>query len=241
MGFFDKAKSFLGLGRTEDEEEEDGAAPAASTAPADPRAARLEKARGRKDRPPLADVPASQGQSVEDALAAREAGDKREARRILATIDRGAGLRVVLRAAAALEAGDDDELRPLLPAVAAEAAGYKLWLQVAGALGAEGADGAVLIQRAMAAEAPAWALSWTQALSADEALRREGLVELLFSDAPLARTVAARDLAVDGAVADGEAATRYAAFAHGRESIRRFGARLVADLLEIAVVEGRPA
>ena len=242
MGFFDKAKQLLGLGPPSDDEES-AAAPSASApaAPGDPRAARLEKARGRKDRPPLADLPPSQGQSVEDALAAREAGDKREARRILAAIDQGAGLRVVLRAAAALEAGDDAELQPLLPAVAAEAAGYKLWLQVAGALGDAGMDGAVLIERARAADAPAWALAWTQALSADEARRREGLVELLFSDAPLARTVGARDLHVDGAAADPEAATRYAAFAHGRDSIRRFGARTVADLLEIALVEGRPA
>jgi hypothetical protein len=240
MGFFDKAKKFLGLDTAEDAEE---SAPAAGpgAAPADPRAARLEKARGRKDRPPLADLPPASGQSVEDALAAREAGDKREARKILATIDKGAGLRVVLRAAAALEAGDQAELRPLLPAVAAEAEGYKLWLQVAGALGDAGADGAVLLERAKQAGAPAWALAWTQALSADEVVRREGLVELLFADAPLARTVAARDLAVEGAAADPEAGARYAAFAHGRDSIRRFGARVVADLLEIAIVEGRPA
>ncbi len=71
-------------------------------------------------------------------------------------------------------------------------------------------------------------------MSADEAARREGLVELLFADAPLARTVAARDLGIEGAVADAEAATRYAAFAHGRDSIRRFGARWVADLLKRA-------
>jgi hypothetical protein len=244
MGFFDKAKKFLGLDDGEDGEESVPAAgPGAADAPAagDPRVARLEKARGRKDRPPLADLPPASGQSVEDALAAREAGDKREARRIFATIDKGAGLRVVLRAAAALEAGDQAELRPLLPAVAAEAEGYKLWLQVAGALGDAGADGAVLVQRARQAGAPAWALAWAQALSADEALRREGLVELLFADAPLARTVAARDLGAEGVAADPEAGARYAAFAHGRDSIRRFGARVVADLLEIAVVEGRPS
>ena len=60
-------------------------------------------------------------------------------------------------------------------------------------------------------------------------------MELLFADAPLARTVAARDLGVEGAVADAEAMARYAGFAHGRDSIRRFGARAVADLLEHAV------
>ncbi len=233
MGFFDKARQLLGLDPSKEEEEDEAPAPAAAS-PADPRAARLEKARGRKDRPPLADVPASQGQTVDDALAAREAGDPRGARQILATIDRGAGLRTVLRAAAALEAGDEAELRPLLAAVATEAAGYKLWLQVAAALGDAGASGPY-IARAEHEQAPAWALAWTRAQSTDETSRREGLVELLFSDAPLARTVAARDLGVEGVVADSEAATRYAAFAHGRDSIRRFGARQVALLLERAV------
>jgi hypothetical protein len=236
MGFLDKAKRLLGLGAPTDDDADDTEAPAEpapARAPADPRAAALARARGRKDRPPLAEVPPEQGQSVEDALAAREAGDKEEARRILATIDRGAGLRVVLRAAAALEAGDEAELRPLLPAVANEAAGYKLWLQVAAALGDDRAG--PYVERAAASQAPAWALAWSRAMSREEAARREGLVELLFSDAPLARTVAARDLGVEGAVADPEAGSRYAAFAHGRDSIRRFGAGVVADLLERAV------
>jgi hypothetical protein len=255
MGFFDKAKRLLGLGASDEGEDGDegeaGAAPAAGAAApvapvgrsADPRAARLEKARGRKDRPPLAEIPPEQGQTVDDALAAREAGDPRGARQILATIDRGAGLRTVLRAAAALEAGDEDELRPLLPAVAAEAAGYKLWLQVAAALGGSGDGGgsgdaraaAPYLERAAREQAPAWALAWTRAMSSDPAARREGLVELLFTDAPLARTVAARDLGAEGVVSDPEAAPRYAAFAHGRDSIRRFGARAVADLLDRAV------
>jgi hypothetical protein len=243
MGFFDKARRLLGLNASADDEtetESEAVAPAgnegggAGPARSDARAARLEKARGRKDRPPLADVPPEQGQSIEDALAAREGGDPRAARQILATIDRGAGLRTVLRAAAALEAGDEGELRPLLPAVAAEAAGYKLWLQVAAALG-DAAAAAPYLDRAAREHAPAWALAWTRAMSSDASARREGLVELLFADAPLARTVAARDLGVEGAVADVEAATRYAAFAHGRDSIRRFGARLVADLLDRAV------
>jgi hypothetical protein len=239
MGFFDKARQLLGLGPSADDEAEapapDRDAPAApDRGRVDPRAARMEKARGRKDRPPLAEVPASQGQSVEDALAAREAGDPAGARQILATIDRGAGLRTVLRAAAALEAGDEDELRPLLPAVTAEAAGYKLWLQVAAALGEAGAA-APYLEHAAREQAPPWALAWTRAMANDETARREGLVELLFTDAPLARTVAARDLGIEGIVADAEAATRYAAFAHGRDSIRRFGARWVADLLARAV------
>jgi hypothetical protein len=235
MGFFDKARRLLGIGADEDDDADPPAeAPSAPAANADPRAARLAKARGRKDRPPLVEVSAEQGQSVEDALAAREAGDPAGARKILATIDRGAGLRTVLRAAAALEAGDEDELRPLLPAVATAAAGYKLWLQVAAALD-DGAAAAPFLEHAAAENAPAWALAWTRAVTGTDAARREGMVELLFTDAPLARTVAARDAGVEGAVAEPEAATRYAAFAHGRDSIRRFGAATVAALLGRAV------
>ena len=235
MGFFDKAKRLLGIGADDDDDAPDSPheAPAAPASKADARAERLAKARGRKDRPPLVEVPPEQGQTVEDALAAREAGDRTGARTILATIDRGAGLRTVLRAAAALEAGDEDDLRPLLPAVAKEAAGYKLRLQVAAALG-DAALAAPLVERAAAEGAPAWALAWTRTVMGSDAARREGLVELLFTDAPLARTVAARDVGVEGAVGDPEAASRYAAFAHGRDSIRRFGAATVAALLDRA-------
>jgi hypothetical protein len=88
--------------------------------------------------------------------------------------------------------------------------------------------------RARAEQAPPWALAWAQALSADADAARRGLVELLFADAALARTVAARDLALPGIEADAEAAERYVGFAHGRECIRRFGAALVADLYERA-------
>ncbi len=141
----------------------------------------------------------------------------------------------MLRAAAALEAGDEGELGPLLAALKAEAAEHKIWLQVAAALGASGGAAAPYLERARAAGAPGWALAWARAISEDATARREGLVELLFSDAPLARTVAARDLAVEGAVPDAEAMGRYAAFAHGRDCIRRFGPRAVADVLERAV------
>jgi hypothetical protein len=233
MGFLDKARRLLGIGGAPEHAPTE--TPPAPRPPRreDPRAARLEKARGRKDRPPLVDAPPEQGQSVEDALRAREAGDKQGARQILATIDRGAGLRTVLRAAAALEDADEAELRPHLPAVAAEAAGYKLWLQVAAALG-DPHEAAPYLERAATEQAPAWAIAWTRAVAEDELARREGLVELLFADAPLARTVAARDLHIEGAVADPAAAQRYAAFAHGRDSIRRFGAKTVAKLLERA-------
>jgi len=230
MGFFDKARQLLGLGGDSDDDAPDEAPEPAASAPADPRAARLAKARGRKDRPQLLEMPPEQGQTVDDVLAAREAGDRKGARKILETIDRGGGLRTVLRAAAALEAGDEDELAPLLPKVAVEAQGWKLWLQVASALGDPKAAQPYL-DHAAAEKAPAWALAWARAMAVDEAARREGLVELLFTDAPLARTVAARDLAVVGAVADAEATARWAAFSHGRESIRRFGAPVVAELL----------
>ena len=82
--------------------------------------------------------------------------------------------------------------------------------------------------------APRWALAWARATSLDAEERRLGLVELLFADAPLARTVAARDLHIEGVEADPEGLGQYAGFVHGRESIRRFGAAEVARLLERA-------
>ena len=231
MGFFDRAKQLLGLGGAGKDDDDDGEqeelAPHADKGRAPPR-------RDRKDRPPLQDPPPGSSQSVDDALLAREAGDKAEARRILAEIDRGQGLRTVIRAAAALEAGDEALLRELLAAVAREADGWKLVLQVAAAL-ADPALAASYVDRAIAESAPPWAIAWTRAMSADEKERREGLVELLFTDAPLARTVASRDLVVTNVAPDPEAAQRYAAFAHGRDSIRRFDAKIVARLIDRAL------
>jgi hypothetical protein len=236
MGFFDRAKQLLGLGEGRAQDDEPPAAEAAAASPAKEVAARGREGRGRdrKDRPPLADPPPGQSQSVDDALLAREAGDKAEARRILGEIDRGKGLRTVLRAAAALEAGDEDEVRSLIAVVAEEADGWKLLLQVAAALG-DPAAAKRYVDRAVAEKAPEWAIAWTRAVSEDEKERREGLVELLFSDAPLARTVAARDLHATAVSADAEATERYAAFAHGRDSIRRFDAKIVARLLDRAL------
>ena len=57
-------------------------------------------------------------------------------------------------------------------------------------------------------------------------------MDLLFADAPLARTVAAREWKIEGAEDDREAIERYAAFAHGRDAIRRFGALAVVRILE---------
>ena len=220
MGFFDKARQLLGLGGSSDDEA-DEASPAAAAPGA--------KGRDRQDRPPLVEVPAGAGQSVEDALAAREAGNPEEARKIFAIIDRGKGLRTLLRAAAALEAGDEDEVKSLLPAVKEEAQGWKLSLQIACALD-DRALAATYVERAVAEKAPAWAVAWAHAASSDEAERRGGLVDLLFEDARLARTIAARDFQVPGAVTDADSTQRYAAFAHGRDSIRRFGAATVARL-----------
>ncbi len=231
MGFFDKAKRLLGLDPSV--EGEPAEAPPAKAArderPAPPRG----RGKDRKDRPPLAEPPADHGQSIEDALAAREEGDAAGARKIFATIDKGGGLRTVLRAAAALEDGDEGELRELLPAIKAEAEQWKLHLQLAAALG-DPEEAEAHVRAAEAMDAPAWALAWTRAASSDEKTRREGLVELLFTDAPLARTVAARDLGATGVLSDAEAGTRYAAFAHGRDSIKRFGAPAVAKLVQRA-------
>jgi hypothetical protein len=236
MGLLDRAKRFLGIGGSDEDDEpsEAGPPPRPQAAPRrpDPRGGRR-----RGERPPLAEAPPAESRSVEDALAAREAGDGERAREILREIDRGGGLRVVLRAAAALEAGDRRELVELLPKVAAEAPRWKLPLQVAAALG--DADAAApYVAWAEREGAPAWAIAWTRAMSSGEGARRQGLVELLFADAALARTVAARDLDVPGAVADVGAVERYTAFAHGRDSIRRFGAKVVADLLDRAAKEG---
>lgn len=226
MGFFDKAKQLLGFSGSSAEEEEDDHPAATATHGA--------KGRDRKDRPPLVEPPPGTGQSVEDALAAREAGDPEEARKIFAQIDRGKGLRTVLRAAAALEAGDEDVVKSLLAAVAEEAAGWKLALQIAGALGEDRKLAAVYLDRAVAEKAPAWAIAWARAGSSEEGERRAGLVDLLFEDAKLARTIAARDFKIEGALVDADATQRYAAFAHGRDSIRRFGAATVARLVERA-------
>jgi hypothetical protein len=241
MGFFDKAKKLLGIGGADDEPEAAGEVSPAGAPPAgdkvDPRLLAAERAgkldpKRRERRPPLVEV-APQGPSVDDALALREAGDKAAAQKMLREIDKGGGLRTVLRAAAALEAGDKAELSGLLPAVANEEPRYKLLLQVAAALGdAEAAR--PYIERAAAQKAPAWALGWAKTTSEDGEVRREGLVELLFADHALARTVAARDLQLPGVEADPDAGPRYASFTHGRESIRRFGAQTVAALLDEA-------
>lgn len=199
---------------------------------------RVREASGGRGRPPRADPPAP-SQSVEDALAEREAGRKASARELLARIDRGGGLRTVLRAAAALEANDTRELEDLLPKVAKEEPRFRLLLQTAAAL-SNPARAAGLIERAKNEGAPAWALAWSKALSTDDATVREGLVELLFADLALAKTVAARDLRLPFAQADADALSRYTAFAHGRDCIRRFGAEIVADLIDRARASGGP-
>ncbi len=221
MGWLDKAKVWLGVVDAEDVGGEEDA----------PRAALRVNPRDKGKRPPLEGVAPPPQESLEDVIAAREAGDLVEMRRLLALIDRGAGLRLVFRAAAALEAGETQQVAELLPKIRREAPTWRLPLQIAAAL--DDAERAAR-HRAVAAEegAPAWALAWLDAASPDEARRRQGLVALLFADPALARTVAARDLSVDGVEADARAAKRYVSVAHGRDLIRRFGAAAIADLLE---------
>lgn len=198
---------------------------------------RVREASGGRERPPLRADIQPPSQSVEDALAEREAGRNASAREILAQIDRGGGLRTVLRAAAALEAKDARELEQLLPAVVKEAQGFRLFLQTASVV-SNPERASVLIERAKSKGAPAWAVAWSKVLSKDELKVREALVELLFADPALAKTVAARDLGLEGAVADSEALSRYTSFAHGRDCIRRFGAEQVADLIDRACASG---
>jgi hypothetical protein len=219
VGFLDKAKALLGLDKTTPKVSESGPAP-------------VDSRRGRKKdgRPPLPEVTAGASATVDDALAARDRGAKDEARAILAAIDKGQGLRTVLRAAAALEAGDDSELAKLMPAVRAEQPAWHLRMQVAAALDA-GEERESLLREAVRLGAPAWAVAWLGLRATDEAQSRSALVDLLFEDAALARTVAARELALPGVKADNEAVRRYASFAHGRDLIKRFGAKQVYELL----------
>jgi hypothetical protein len=197
--------------------------------PTDPKG----RARNRADRPPLPDVDGAPEESLQDALAAREAGDRAEMRRLLCAIDRGGGLRALLRAAAALEAGDERELSALVERVRRDEPAWRWPLETAAALaGADAGRAERLRERAAALGAPRWGLAWARAVSPRAAERNEGLVELLFADASLARTVAARDVGIEGAVAEPQAAERYAALSHGRACIGRFGAALVADLLD---------
>jgi hypothetical protein len=231
----DKAKRLLGLHDEEPAQTEPRRAAVAS----EPRAGLgrgASRTRGGRERPPLPDEVAPPSQGLDEVLAARDTGDIEGSRAMLRDIDRGGGLRTVIRAAAALEAGDEDELAPLLPAIAAEKPQWKLVLELASAIDDPQIARAYL-ERAAAAGAPAWAVAWARARSHDEIEQREGLVELLFSDPALARTVAARDLSMAGTEPDAAAAQRYASLSHGREVIRRFGARLVARVVDRAMKE----
>ena len=178
----------------------------------------------------MPEVSGAASATIEDVLTARAAGSFDEARAILAAIDKGQGLRTILRAAAALEAGDEEEVSKLLPLVRKDTPAWQLRLQVAAAL-EQGPGRDDLVVRAKRLGAPAWSTAWIAALSADDAEKRTGLVDLLFEDAALARTVAARDLGLADIKADNDAIRRYAAFAHGRDVIRRFGAAQVVALL----------
>ncbi len=210
MGFLDRAKAALGIGGI-------------AKTPA-PHAG----SKSKTGRPALKDIPlAAPSASLDDALEAREAGRAEEARAILIAIDRGKGLRTVLRAAAALEAGDEDELLKVLPAIEAGDLGWRLALQTACALSLDDAQAEVrarLMSFAKGRSAPESLLAWAAA----------SRVDLLFADAALARTVAAREWKVEGAEDDREAVERYATFSHGRDAIRRFGASSVARLVSRA-------
>ena len=88
------------------------------------------------------------------------------------------------------------------------------------------------MKRAAADGAPAYALAWARCAIGSEAECRRALVELLFIDAPLARTVAARDLKIEGTHEDAAAIARYASLDAGRDAIRRFGADSVVALID---------
>ncbi len=218
MGLFDRAKAALGLG------------PLASTGPGPPGEGKL--AAKKAGRPPLKDLPkASSEASLDDALVARASGKHEEARAVLAAIDRGKGLRTVLRAAAALEAGDLPEVELLLPALRDTEPRWMLPAQLAASVAAPEVRGR-LLEDARSSGAPAWVLAWVHAAADDPIEATRGMADLLFADAPLARTVAARECKLDGAVDAREAVERYTSFAHGRDVIRRFGVAPVLAVYE---------
>lgn len=230
MGFFDRLKKMLGGDADEASATAEGQDPSAL----DPAARRSRKP---GHRPPLGAPPAPTA-TLDDALEARDAGDRAKARAILQAIDRGAGLRTVLRAAAALEDDDDEELQSLASLVLAGDARWRVPLQVAAAYGAEPEKAAsvaraeTLIARAIAAGAPEFAVGWARCARADGDAQRAAVVALLFLDAPFARTVAARDLKIEGAHEDGTAIARWASLDAGRAAIQRFGAAAVSALLD---------
>ena len=232
MGFFDRLKKMLG-GDDDPSAAAEGDV-AETTAPA---ASARKGSRKPAHRPPLG-APPPPTATLDDALEARDAGDRRKARAILQAIDRGAGLRTVLRAAAALEERDLAEVDTLAAQVLAGDARWRVPLQVAAAYSVEAHKSASvaraeqLVSRAIDVGAPKFAVAWARATSADEDARRAALVELLFLDAPFARTVAARDLSIDGVHEDGTAIARWASLDAGRAAIRRFGADAVAALLD---------
>src|SRR5262249_18598953 len=119
----------------------------------------------------------------------------------------------------------------LLPGLAGQEPSWQLTLQLAAAMD-DGEQRRQRLRDAVQLGAPAWAAAWVGALSSDADEQRQGLVDLLFEDPGLARTVPARDLQVPKAVADNSAAARYASFAHGRDVVRRFGAAPIAELLD---------
>jgi len=216
MGFFDRLKKMLGGG-----EEEPAVAPSEQEERPSPRSKR------KGQRPPL-NAPPPPSETIEDVLEARAAGDKVRARKILATIDRGQGLRTVLRAAAALEAKDEAEVHELEAKVLGDAP-WRLYLQTAAALGDD--RGARFVEGASKLGAPTWAIAWAKAAIGDEEQRRHALVDLLFEDPALARTVAARDLKIAGVREDTSAIERFASLDAGRDAIERFGADLIVALL----------
>ena len=219
VGFFDRAKAVFGLQKE---------ARTPGSTPAQP--ARSDGRKNKADRPPLPDVSGAASATIEDVLVARASGSFDEARALLAAIDKGQGLRTVLRAAAALEAHDEEDVTKLLPLVRKDSPPWQLRLQVAASL-EPGPERDALVRRATELGAPPWSIAWLRALSPSDEERRAGLVDLLFEDAGLARTVAARDLGFTDIKVDNDAIRRYAAFAHGRDVIRRFGTTHLVALL----------
>lgn len=176
------------------------------------------------------------GKSLEGALELREQGRADEALELLGEIDQGKGLRRLLRAAALLEAGRDPgslgDTHAQLGGLSIDAARVRTaaGLVVAGDLDAAEA----MLGRVNRGFEPA-TCAWVRVSIARGASRpdaeRQALVELVFADDALARTVAARDLGLSDGEPASAAVERYGAHAFARDAIARFGAASVAKLL----------
>lgn len=166
--------------------------------------------------------------TLDEAVAARAAGDLARARAILDGIDvaRGGGMRRLMRAVAMFESGDAAGARAL-GAGAALPGGVAMALarmQLAAAKGrvdeVAGTEAIADLARALAARA-----------AKDETGLRRAMAALLFSDPELAALVVSKELGMDAPPSTPRAAERYASIARGRDLFATWGTDGIAAFL----------